>query len=331
MTLSRIRESIFFVVLLSCLIATTVLAEKTPPKTMVFTAIAPYGYFIEQIGGESVSVETLVGVGKDPHTFEPTAAQISRLGSAQAYFKVGMPFEERLVKKIAALFPHLKIIDLNSGLKLREMETSDHHQDSDAETHSHERDNSGKQKGHDHRNSSSGGPDSHTSNHRHAHGTMDPHVWLSPANVKIISSSILETLASIDPERVHVFSENAQAFNQKIDDLDKHLAESFRNIKHRNFYVYHPAFGYLADRYGLRQKAVEIGGKEPSAKQLARLVDSARREGVKVIFVAPQFSRKGAETVASGIGGVVLEIDPLAGDYLGNMHKMGDNIRSGLK
>ncbi len=317
--------------LLSSVFAPTALAERNPEKIMVFTAIAPYGHFIEQIGGESVRVETLVGSGKDPHTFEPAPGQISRLGSAQAYFKVGMPFEDRLVKKFEPLFPNLKIVDLNSGIALREMEVSDYHSGSDPETHSGDREKTGKSKGHNHGKSSAKSQDSQTSNHSHAHGALDPHVWLSPANVKIISSNILETLVSIAPERADFFRKNAQAFDHKIDDLDKHLVESLKNIKHQNFYVYHPAFGYLADRYGLKQRAVEIEGKEPSAKQLARLIDSAKKEGVKVIFVAPQFSRKGAETVASGIGGVVLEIDPLARDYLGNMRKIGDNIHSGLK
>ena len=298
---------------------------------MVFTAIAPYGYFIDQIGGEFIGVETLVGVGKDPHTFEPTPAQISKLSLAKAYFKVGMPFEDRLVKKISALFPNLKIVDLNSGLELRKMEVSDYHENSPTASHSHDREKSEKRKGHDHRNSSSKGSDSQASNHQHAHGSMDPHVWLNPANVKIICSNILETLVSIDPERSDIFKKNAQTFDQKIEDLDQYLAETFKGLNNKNFYVYHPAFGYLADRYGLRQKAVEIEGKEPSARQLAKLIDAAKKEGVKVIFVAPQFSRKGAETVASGIGGAVLEIDPLAKDYLANMRKMADNIRSGLK
>ncbi len=331
MASSRITESVFFFVLLTFLFASTALADKNPGKIIVFTAIAPYGNFIEQIGGESVRVETLVGAGKDPHTFEPTPGQISRLGSAQAYFKVGMPFEDRLMKKIESLFPNLKIVDLNSGVTLRQMEVSDFHGDSEPETHSGDREKTRKHKGHDHAKSSVKTSDSHVSNHGHAHGTMDPHVWLNPANVKTISSNIWETLGSIAPDRADFFRKNAQAFDQKIDDLDKHLGESLKNIKHQNFYVYHPAFGYLADRYGLKQKAVEIEGKEPSAKQLARLIDSARKEGVKVIFVAPQFSRKGAETVASGIGGVVIEIDPLAADYLGNMRKIGDNIHSGLK
>lgn len=331
MSFTRIRKSIVFCVLMGLFCSTFAVADREPSRTVVFTAIAPYGYFIDQIGGEFISVETLVGVGKDPHTFEPTPAQISKLSSARAYFKVGMPFEERLVKKISALFPNLKIVDLNSGLKLREMEVSDYHESSPTENRSHHGGKSGKHKGHAHGKSSLKDSDSQASNHQHAHGSMDPHVWLNPANVKTISSKILDTLVSIDPERADIFKRNAQSFDQKIEDLDKYLAETFKGLDNKNFYVYHPAFGYLADRYGLRQKAVEIEGKEPSAKQLARLIDTARKEGVKVIFVAPQFSRKGAETVASGIGGAVLEIDPLARDYMGNMSKMADNIRSGLK
>ncbi|HPE46646.1 MAG TPA: zinc ABC transporter substrate-binding protein, partial [Deltaproteobacteria bacterium] len=92
-------------------------------------------------------------------------------------------------------------------------------------------------------------------------------------------------------------------------------------------YVFHPAFGYLADAYGFSQVSVEAGGKEPSARQLAHLVSRARAEGVRVVFVQPQFSRKNAQAVARAIRGAVVPIDPLPEDYIGEMKKMARTIR----
>ena len=102
-------------------------------------------------------------------------------------------------------------------------------------------------------------------------------------------------------------------------------------MKGKPFFVFHPSFGYFADDYGLEQIAVETGGSEPSARQLARLIDQARSSDVRVIFVQPQFSRKSAETVAAEIGGAVIPIDPLARDYIENLEQMARAVEEGLR
>ena len=91
-------------------------------------------------------------------------------------------------------------------------------------------------------------------------------------------------------------------------------------------YVFHPSYGYFADAYGLRQIAVEMGGKEPGARQLARLIHRAKEDGVRVIFVQPQFSKSSARTIAEAIGGAVVPLDPLARDYLENLERMARDI-----
>jgi len=98
----------------------------------------------------------------------------------------------------------------------------------------------------------------------------------------------------------------------------------------QDLFVFHPAFGYFADEYGLTLVAVEIGGKEPSARELARLIDTARQHQVHTIFVQPQFSPKSAQAIAEQIDGVVVPIDPLPQDYLAQMRAMGERIRHAL-
>lgn len=82
--------------------------------------------------------------------------------------------------------------------------------------------------------------------------------------------------------------------------------------------VFHPAWGYFARAYGLQQIAVEVEGKEPGPQTLARIIDAARREKVRVVFVQKQFSKTAAAAVAREIGGRVVDIDPLAEDFMGN-------------
>lgn len=327
------RFFLSFLVITMPVVCSMAFGQAQPPdgKITVFTAIAPYAFFIEQIGGAGVKAETLVGPGKDPHSFEPTPSQISALRSAKVYFKVGMPFEEKLVEKMSSLFPNLKIVDLTSGIRLREMEAENEKFEHGGHSHKHVE----KSQGHNSRKTASSSNKSHEEpaddDHDHDHGALDPHVWLSLKNVRIISSNITETLSEIVPSQAEEFKRNDQIFQGRLVELDSLIRDTLTHIKGKNIYVYHPAFGYFADDYDLKQIAVEIQGKEPTARQLARLIDSAKKKHVRVIFVAPQFSQKGAETVAKGIGGVVVEIDPLSRDYLSNMREMADRISAGIR
>jgi zinc transport system substrate-binding protein len=93
-------------------------------------------------------------------------------------------------------------------------------------------------------------------------------------------------------------------------------------VRGRELFVFHPAYGYLASRYGLRQVAVEVGGKRPTARQLTVLVDAARASGTRAMFVQPQFSGGSARATADAIGVKLVELDPLAGDYFVNLESM---------
>jgi zinc transport system substrate-binding protein len=158
----------------------------------------------------------------------------------------------------------------------------------------------------------------------------DPHIWLDPARVKIQAATICETLTRLAPDRRLSFEGNLRGFQRDLDRVDKEIAETLAPLKGSTFYVFHPAFGYFGDRYGLEQVAVEIEGKEPSPKQLSHLINKARREEVKVIFVQPQYAKKDAETIAREIGGAVVPMNPLPRDYLVNLEKMADLLRMGL-
>ena len=95
--------------------------------------------------------------------------------------------------------------------------------------------------------------------------------------------------------------------------------------------VYHPAYGYLLEAYGLKQEAVELEGKEPGPRRLAELIDEAKADHIKVIFVQPQFNPASAATVAQAIGGVVVSLDPLAYDYMSNLRALAAKIAKGLR
>jgi zinc transport system substrate-binding protein len=159
----------------------------------------------------------------------------------------------------------------------------------------------------------------------------DPHIWLDPKRVKIQAETISKVLKETDPAHADEFEKNLKAFQADLDRVDMKIAGILAPLKGGKIYVFHPAFGYFAESYGLTQVAVEIEGKEPSPKQLSRLINMAKKEEVRVIFVQPQYATKEARTVARAIGGVVVPINPLPRNYLKNLEDMANIIEKGLR
>lgn len=162
-------------------------------------------------------------------------------------------------------------------------------------------------------------------------GNPDPHIWLSPALVKVQSQTIYETLAQLDPAHQETYRANLESFLADIDALDADIRETLTGVENRKFMVFHPSWGYFARDYGLEQLPVEVGGQEPSAAELAALVAGAKQEGIKVIFAQPEFSTRSAETLAQEIGGEVLLISPLAPDWLDNLRRVAEALAKAMK
>ncbi len=156
----------------------------------------------------------------------------------------------------------------------------------------------------------------------------DPHIWLSPRLAKIQVENICQALAEIDPVNKDFYEKNKNDYLIKLDNLDLKLRDAFSGMKGKKILVFHPAFGYLARDYGFEQIAIEIEGKEPSAENLARIIDTAKKENIKTVFVQKQFSQKSAKAIAQQIGGNVVPLDPLAKDYIENLRRIGKNISS---
>ncbi len=145
-------------------------------------------------------------------------------------------------------------------------------------------------------------------------GGPDPHVWLSPRNLKIMAANVAAALGKALPGRAGEFRGRLAALDADLDRLDARLRRELAPYRGQTFYVFHPAFGYFADAYGLVQKSVESEGKPPTPRRLRALVKQARAEGVKVIFFQPQFDVRAAAVVAKAIGGAAAPIDSLAPD-----------------
>lgn len=282
---------------------------KPSGKVKVFVSIVPVAYFVERVGGPFVEVSVLIGPGQEPHSFEVTPRTVAKLAAARVLFILGFPFEESLVKKIGSTFKNLEVVNLQQGIKLRGL--------TEEETEAEEG-------GHGH------GP-GEAKEHEHEGGAMDRHTWLNPQLAKVQAKTIADTLMRIDPAHKDMYERNLKDFQADLDAVHKQLTKALAPVKGKRFFVFHPAFGYFADAYGLKQVPVELEGKEPTPRQLARLIERAGKDGVKIIFVEPQFSKKTAEALAKNIGGAVVPLDPLAADYLKNLKDMASKLESALQ
>lgn len=261
----------------------------------VFVSIPPQACFVERIGQPLVRVNVLVGPGHSPHTYEPTPKQMAGLGGAEIFFRIGEAFERRLVEKIEPLFPGLLVVDTREGVPLLYF---------DHDSHGH------------------GG---------HHHGThADPHIWLDPKRIKIQAATICEALVKARPDHEDLFRENLRRFLEDLDRLDATISNLLAPLEGEAIYVFHPAFGYFADSYGLRQIAIEVDGKEPGARRLADIIQQAREDEVRVIFTQPRYTERYAEAMAREIGAVVASLDPLAPECLENLEHMAKVIRRNL-
>lgn len=265
-----------------------------------FVTIPPQAKFVERVAGQHVEVDVLVEPGHSPHTYEPTPSQMVRLAEADVYFLIGVPFEQILQNKIQSANPDMQMVDTGAGIELRRMKA-----------HVHETE--------------------HAEHHSEDEGQMDPHIWLDPANAKVMGRNICETLVEMDAEHEAEYRSNLESFLADLDELDRDIRGITEELQTREFMVFHPAFGYFADAYGLEQIPIEIEGKEPSARALQRLIETARDEGIKVIFVQKQFSARSAEVVAGEIGGEVVQVDPLARDYFTGMREMAQAFARAMR
>ena len=300
---------------LACVaVSTAAMAGDAPatsrPATMeVFVTIEPQAALVRAIAGEQAGVSVLVGTGQDAHTYEPTPRQVMTLGRARVYFTVGLPLESRLVEKITGAAAGPMIVDTTAGITRKPMVGQHHH-------------------GHRHEAASHDGHDGDAGDdHANDQVELDPHVWLSPPLLKVQAGHVARAMAAVDPPHAADYQANLGRLLARIDAVDAKVRQALAPYKGQSFYVFHPAFGYFADAYGLTQRAVEVEGKSPTPRQLSALIEQAKADGVQILFVQPQFDPRSAQVVAQAIGGAVLRMDPLAPDVLGNFEVMADAIQ----
>jgi zinc transport system substrate-binding protein len=299
--------------------------QNSKAKVRLVATIYPLAEFAKGVGGDRVEVIQLIPQGREPHHWEPSPADMLRLYQAQVFVYNGAGMEPWADKILPAL--RAKKISVVKGTEDLNLLTFAEEEKKGITVFLGQ---------------ARGGAQAEDADHQQHDGDVDPHVWLDPVLVKSIVSHLTRELIAVDPAGSSDYLRNAQALQGKLDQLNQEYLEASSEFKSRDLVVSHAAFGYLAQRYDLRQIPV-LGltpEQEPDAATLARVTDYVRKNGVKYIFFEAMVSPRVAETVARETGAQTLVLNPIGGiteeelqqglDYFGLMRQNLENLKKAL-
>ncbi len=242
----------------------------------IAVSIQPQKEIVERIGKEKVGVVLMVNSGASPHSYEPKANQMIALSKAKLYFSVGVEFEHVWLGRFKTQNKNLLIIDSTKGIAKIPMVETHHHNDN----------------------------------------SLDPHVWTSPKNMKLMAKNIYENMAKNDTKNYEFYKANYLNFLKEIDITDKKIRLILSKIpKNSSFLVFHPSWGYFAKEYGLNQVSIEVEGKSIAPKALVSIIEQSKKAKVRVIIVQPEFSDKMAQSVAKALNVKIYKISTMSQNW----------------
>lgn len=281
-------------VLIFCIVANAADTSDDTSKLTVAVSISPQRFFVEQIAGKRVNVVTLIPQGADPHTYEPRPRDVAELEKAKLYFAVGgIEIEKVWLDRFRKRFPNINIISTSEGIALKG-------------GHVHE----GRAKD------------------EHRVQGVDPHIWLSPPLVMLQSRTIYRALVEADPDGKAIYDEGFSKWMAKLVSLDRELTSMFAPFKGKTFLVYHPAWSYFAEAYGLQQLAVEKEGKAPGPRDFKNLQGLVAQHDIKFLFVSSEVPQVAEKNVAQQLGLAVDVLNPLAYDWENNIRNVAAKLVS---
>lgn len=255
-------------------------------KPVITVSILPQKTFVEKIAGDDFKIQVLVPHGASPESYTLVPSQLRDISHSDVWFRLGyIGFELPLHEKIREINRKMEVVDLSERLDLIRGEEIQH------------------------------------GDHTHP-GGVDPHFWLSPKMVKQMTERIAGTLEKINPEKKETYRENFRKFAIEIDELDQKIGDALKDYRGKAFVTFHPSLTYFARDYGLVQYTLESDGKEPTSQHMAKVINMAREQNIKVIYIQSEFDNENARVFAEEIKGKVLEVKPLSTEWEDNLLEM---------
>ncbi len=272
----------------AALMLSCVPAERDTDDPIVSVSIMPLQYFTDRLTGEAVDVNVMVPPGASHATYSPSTSQLQKLSDSQLYFRIGhLGYEEAFVHRLKSLNPDMKVVNLSEDVRLIRGEEIDHGD------HVHE-------------------------------GGIDPHIWMSPKVMLDRLPAMTDALVEAYPDLEGDILANAADLRADIEDLDKRLQKLTAELQQKTFLIFHPALTYMARDYGLHQIPIERHGKEPSPALLRQIIREAREHNASVIFIQQEFDMRSAELVGAEADVKLVQINPLAYDWIGSVNHIMD-------
>lgn len=261
-------------------------------KLTVAVGIAPEAAFVEKVAGDLANVVTMVPPGNNPETFSPSTVQMKALSDAAVYFSLNLPAEKaNILPKLYDFNPKVQLVDLQAETaKVYPMLPSAHDHDQQDED------------------------------------TNDFHIWLSPKRAIVMVQTIADILCELDKANEKIYQANAALFIKELEALDAELKDLFKKHENKTFIIYHAAYAYFADDYGLEMIAIETEGKKASAADLQAVIKLAKERGIKTVFYQQEFDSNQARTIAQEIGGTAAKAAPLSKDYINSLRNFAAAI-----
>lgn len=270
-----------------CLVILTACRGKVQHHRIATVTILPQKYLVEKIAGTFLEVNVMVPPGMNPATCDLNTGQLKKLYDSDICFTIGhLPFEETHLYPALQNRSRIQVVNHSEGLKLLN------------------------------------GSCNHTTHQGHHHSGTDPHIWLSPTHFRQMATQVYQVLTARYPEQKEKFTENYKKLSASIDSIAHQAEELFRDRPQHRFLIYHPALTYFAADYGLEQISIEDEGKEPNPSHLKEIIDLAREQDIRFIFIQNQFDMDNATAIAREINAQVIPIDPLAENWQEEMEKL---------
>lgn len=283
--------------------ATTAEGEKdSNGQITVAVGIVPESTFVEKVAGDLVKVVTMIPPGNSPANYQPTAAEMAALSEAKVYFAMQTPTEEaNILPKVKDFNENIEIVNLRTVVsEIYPLRTIAGHGHGEAEEGQEEED--------------------------HNEEITDPHIWLSPKRAIVMVRTIADKLSEIDEKNADTYAENAEKYIKELEGLDRDINQQISALENKTFLIYHGAYGYFADDYGLEMITLEGAGKPITAAMMQEVIDYAKNQGIKTVFYQVEFDDRQAKTIAQEIGGSVTKAAPLSPDYIEGLKNFADAL-----
>ena len=282
---------------------------------------------VENVGGDRVEVRSLVPAGGEVHTFDPSPGDIGAVAEADLVVMNGLGLDEWALELIEGSGTDAAVVELAEDLEGVQYIEGDDHEGDDHEGEDHEEGEA------DARADETDG---------HGHEGANPHLWLDVSYAALYADRLRDELTAADPAGADAIERSAAAYREELEALDADIAGRMAALPepNRRIVSFHEAFPYFAQAYGLEVVGVvvESPGQDPSAGEIAALVEAIRESGARAVFSEAQFNPRLAETIASEAG-IRVESglhndslgEPPADSYLGMMEANAERIEAALR